>query len=246
MLKIIPEEKERIIKLLSKGNTLQLQRLKSLNSDRIDALISGYLTRKPIIDEINTSGVKISDLDDLKNPKIEESDYTKAVHILISWLKKDIDLRIKAIIVSELLARKISKLYAFPIIINEFRNEDHSMSESGFYNEYVIYLGNAIVKWTDDSDAQVIFRLFKDDILKRNSFLIESLSKFKKKENIDKANHILISELKRPHADKYILLQCIEVIRKLKTSEAKDLIALLSKSEDKDINKEAKKALSVL
>ena len=245
MLNQLPEDKEKIIKLLSKGNILQFQRLKSLDQDKIDALITGYLKRKPIIDEIKSRGVSIDDLDDLKNSSLEESSYIKAVQVLVNWLRKDIDLKIKAIIVSELLARKISKSYAFPLIIEEFKKADHSLSKSGFYNEYVIFLGNAIVQWIDDKDSDVLFELAKDNNLIKNSFVIEALGNFKSKENKNQASQLVMNELKKK-PKKASLIQLIDTARRLKITAAKHILEPYSNSEDKEIKNEAKKALKAL
>lgn len=242
----LTENQIHILKILSKGNDYIFNTFLERSSKDIDRLINLYLLRKPLLDDLNNHGIHISDIDDLSNPKMDAKTFADALPILVSWLNKPhVSYHVREVIVNTLIAKPISKQYIFDKILEEFKTQDRNYKDdlnSG--STYFMILGNALMRWVDDSHADVIFKLLEDKKYSDDNFLLFSTVNFKEPKNRDRAKDMLISELEQNGIDDDRILTIITAMRKLNAVEEKDLIHFYIASKNTDIRNEAKKTIA--
>jgi flagellin-specific chaperone FliS len=242
----LSSEEIKVLKIISNGSDLQFKLLKDDTPERIKRLVKSYNNRLPLINDLNLHGITIKDISQLHPSQASDDIYKKAVPILVLWLKKkDTDKETKAIIISNLIEKPYSKLYAFDIILDLFKSTDRNeKDEDGYESILPLYIGNALLRWVDDSYADIILSFLKDKKLRKDNFLLESLGNFKNSENIQKAKEIVIQELKSS-PDKDRLGAIFVVLKKLKVIEAEKLVEPYIKNKDSNIRSEAKKMMHV-
>lgn len=223
----LTSEQKRILMIVSNNNKHQYELNLYSTPEELDRMIQGYYEEKPIFDDLEKNGIKVNTLDNMLLKDFDEKLYIKAIPILLKWLKKD-DLpnSTKAEIVKAIGSRPVSKEYAFDAIIDEFKklDKDALRKKEGFYNWYVIVVGNVFTRWMDDNYADSLFKLLEDEKYKDNSFLIFALTKFKKQENREKAIKFSMNELNSPNHNNEAIANLIYVLQKYKAVQAKKLI----------------------
>ncbi|HSX09001.1 MAG TPA: hypothetical protein VLF93_02525 [Candidatus Saccharimonadales bacterium] len=242
----ISSEDIKVLKIISNGSDLQFKLLKEDTPERIKRIVKSYYNRLPLINDLNQHGINIKDISQLHPSQTSDDIYKKTVPILVLWLKKkDTDKETKAIIISNLIEKPYSKQYAFDIILDLFKSTDrYEKDEDGYESMLPLYIGNALLRWVNDSYADIIFNFLKDKKLREDNFLLESLSNFKNPENVQKAKEIVIKELKS-EPDKDRLGAIFVVLKKLKVIEAEKLVEIYTKNKDSNIRNEAKKLMRV-
>lgn len=221
----LTKEQIRVLKLIS-TNDLDFQNLSRSSSEKIERWVKQYYQDKPVIDDLNNHGIKITKFYDMLYPNFSEEQFAKAIPILVKWLKnKELHNHIKASIIQALLEKPISKNYAFDIIIDIFKSTDKNYrDEWGFQTDLPMMLGNAFLRWTDDDHAEIIFNLLRDKKFREDDFLLGSISNFKKPDNIKKATQLLMRELQKPNIYNARLGTILSTLRKLKAVDARELI----------------------
>lgn len=224
--KNLTDEQKKILKIFSSNNYLQYQDLIRSTPEQIDRMVKRYYEEKPIIDDLNTLGIQINILSDMKYPDFNKKSYEKAIPTLVDWLKKkDLSYHVKASIIGALIVKPISKQYAFDTIIELFKTADRNYrDENGFQTDLFIYLGNAFTRWVDDSHANTVFDLLKYKHNKEDGFLLSSLINLKKPENKQNAIELLMNEMQIQDQTNGLLLTSIAALRKLKAIKAKPLL----------------------
>jgi len=261
----LTEDQKKVLMILSNNNKYQYEDLLHSTPEDLNRMIQGYYEEKPILDDLSKHGVKVSTLYYLLAKDFDEKSYEKAIPILIHWLQKeDVSNTTKAEIVKALGSRLVSKPYSFDVILDQFKKlstEDLQRRE-GFYNWYVIILGNIISSWIDDAHADTLFNLLESDKNRDNSFLLYALAKLKNAENKQKAISLAINELNQPNHSNEAIVNLMGILKQFKVSQSKKLIESFLEFpknytrktykngfgtvKDKDIRKVAQKTLSSL
>jgi hypothetical protein len=239
-------EQIEVLKAISRTEW-QYQRYINSPPKYLDIWVRRYFQIKPVLDDLHTHGIKVLDVSRLD--VVDENTYKKAVPILVKWYKTDeLSYSSKNCIVSILILNLYSKAYAFDEIIKQYKSVNYDYKdEDGRWDGdgYAMAMENAFIKWMDDSYAPILFAILAQSKFQWRLLLYLSFTKFKKPENKKKAVEILIDRLKENHDQKVghpgIL---IEMLRKLKAVEAKDLITEYLADPNGEIRREAKKTIA--
>jgi len=238
------DEQKNVLKIIS-SNDVSYQMLLRNPTERVNRIVKNYYLRKPVIDDLNKNGVRVRDVEFAHPHYSGKKTFQKAMPILVKWLKnKDLNYHVKSSIAHVLVENSIAKQYAFDTIIDEYKMVDRTYKDEWDYiTDYTVFLGNAFIKWTDDSYAPIIFNLLDEKRFENDAWLLYSLKNLKKPENIARAKSILLDRLKRHPQDYKLLLTIIETLRKLKAVESKETLQQLLSLPEMEVRREVKKTL---
>jgi hypothetical protein len=164
-----------------------------------------------------------------------------------------------------MMARKISKKYAFDNLIRLYKSIDFEYRDKwGYKTELPGVIANVFLRWTDDKHfAEIMSLIHEDKISMLDTLLLTALYKFKDFAHRKIAIRFLKNELQKPNQPNVRLITIIATLRKLKAVDAREIIypfATFPKNSTRtkdfdpriyghysegDVRREAKKAIAV-
>ncbi len=224
--KDLTDEEMKILKILSKNNSYQLQSLVERPFEKIKEIINNYYQRKPVIDSLNAAGIKIKDLDYFLYPDYKKEINEKSLTILADWLKKDhLSDDAKSTIIHVLINFPTAKKYIFDSVLERYKSADPNyINKLGYKTGIPIELGNAVIRWVDDTHAETVFSLLKSKKFRDDGWLISSMANFKKTENVKRATALVVKKLEESNLSNAQLWTFINILRKLKAVKTKMII----------------------
>lgn len=181
---------------------------------------------KPLVEDLKKAGLNITSSWDLVNTK---SSYKPAIPILLEHLSKPYHLKNKEGIVRALAVKEaIGK--ASPILIAEYNRTPKDKTLLRWA------IGNTIYTTITENDVESILSIVQEKTngMSRQMF-VAALGKVKS----EKAENVLINLLD----DEEVTLHALEALGRMKSSKAKEKIAMLTNHPKALIRKEALKAL---
>lgn len=181
----------------------------------------------PVVAELRRLGFKVDLISDLHNSRLN---YQAAIPLLMSWLPRVADRRVKEEIIRALSVRW-AKPQAAPLLLEEFRNvEDDPQGPLRWA------IGNALEVVADESFADDLIDLVRDATYGRSrQMIVLALGRMKARRPVQ----VLIDLL----GDEDVAAHAVIALGKLGAPEAKPALERMLTHRDGLVRKEAKKAL---
>lgn len=219
------QAEQKLFELISKPAITEAEKIEKENAH--NAFYEEiYSEQKDIVDELQSVGLNVNTIYDLVNTR---KAYPEAIDILLKHLPRPYHLKNKEGIIRALTVKEAAGK-ASPVLIAEYNNTP----KDNMYYRWVI--GNAITQTITRADIDSILQIIQDkeNGSSRSSFIL-ALGKIKPKN----AEDILIDLLDDDELVKYAL----NVLGKMKSIKAKEKIEQLLPHANREIKKEAERAL---